>query len=153
MQSVGELIEFLEFVDMDMLAIGGEEFFFLKAGKHATYRFHSQAQVVADIVARHAEHKFMGGVAAQCKPVGQVTEKGGDAFIRCGSAQQRNEPLLVIKLLAHDTQQLALQAGCVIKDIIEAGEGDFTHAAGLQYSRGAFVKAGLNGVQADDLAG
>ena len=30
MQCVGELIEFLEFVDMDMLAIGGEEFFFLK---------------------------------------------------------------------------------------------------------------------------
>jgi len=92
----------------------------------------------------------------------QAQQEGREALLRAGLAEEHQHRLLVRELLAHEAQELALEAGDLAGDLLDPVEGEHADAGGLENAGGADVLLALDGVEphqlprqveADDLLG
>ena len=60
----GDLPQSVQVDELDASTIAGHQPLFLKASEYAAHGFLSNAQVIPDIAARHAENKFGCGTMA-----------------------------------------------------------------------------------------
>jgi hypothetical protein len=140
----------VEVGESDVLAIDHQKSFLVEAGEEAADGFDGQTQVVADLVAGHAEVEIGGAQAALLQAVGEAEQEGGQAVLGALLAQQEQHLGLLGDLLAEEAVHLVLKGGDGDAEFLEAGKGHLADGGGLQDLGGAAMGIMLDGVQADD---
>ncbi|MNQ60217.1 hypothetical protein D3C85_744890 [compost metagenome] len=138
---------------MHFLAFGGEQLALLEAGEDPGHGFHRQAQVVADLVARHGQAELVGREAARAKARREVDQEGGDALVGGLLGEQQHHLLVVADFPAHDAHQLPAQLRQLDREFVQALERDLAHRGGFQGLGGDRVELGVHAGEADQLAG
>ena len=81
----------------------------LKLGKGAAHGFEFEAEIAADLFARHAQNKFGRRVAARGEAPGQVEQEGGQPLLGAHAAQQQHDAVVAHDFAAHHPVKMALQ--------------------------------------------
>ncbi|SAK99708.1 hypothetical protein AWB81_05783 [Caballeronia arationis] len=78
----------VEVADADELAVGVDQAALLEARQRAAHGFEGDAEIAADVVARHAQREFRRRVAAPRKARGQVEQEACDALVGAQRAER-----------------------------------------------------------------
>jgi len=92
-------------------------------------------------------------MTAGAEPVRELAQEAGQPGFHRGPGQHRQMAVLVLQFLAHQAQQVMLQAGYLEAQFLEAFEGQFADADCLQCPGGGNVYLAGDRVQPQQLAG
>ncbi|VTM19230.1 Uncharacterised protein [Pseudomonas aeruginosa] len=143
----------MESEDVHFLAFRADQAVLLEAGEDPRHGFHGQAEVVADLVARHGQAELLGGETAGAETRRQVDQEGSDALVGGLLRQQQHHLLVVANLPAHQTHQLATQLRQLLGEFVQALEGNLADRGWFQCLRRYRVGLGIHAGQADQFAG
>lgn len=145
--------EGLRVEDFDVFVFDRNQAFVVKLGQRAADGFEFQPQIAADFFARHPQDEIVGGKSARVKALGQVKQERRQTFFGAHIAQKQHHSLVAHDFAAHQPEKMASQAGDVVSQLFDVGEGQLTHFAVFQSHRVAAVDMGTNAVHADEFAG
>lgn len=114
---------------------------------------HGQAQVVGDVVPRHGQVELRGGKAAAFETARQVQQKSRHAGLGGFARQCQHHGVFAHDLIAHQGQEVIVEAGQIPTQIVQAVEGQFTHTGLLQGDGRAGMVAVADPIETEQLPG
>jgi hypothetical protein len=125
----------------------------LEARQQAADAFDGQPQVVADVLARHAQLERHRRIAARRVARRQVDQEYRKPLLGTHVPQQEHHVLLARDLLAHDAVEVAQQRRHVAEQFLQPRERDLAYLAVFQRHRVAVVPVAADRVHPQQLAG
>ena len=112
--------------DLQLALLDRDHALLLQARQGARDGFQLQAQVVADLLARHPQDELAGREAAPQEAPGQFQQEGTDTLLGPHRAQQHHQPLVPDDLARDDPVQTLLQRRKPAADRLQLGKGHDT---------------------------
>src|SRR5688572_10734646 len=124
----------------------------LELGEQAADGLELQAEIAAQLLARHAQVEVRRRVAAAHEPLGEAEQEGGEALLGAHRAQQQHDAVVAYDFARQHRVQAALQRRHFLRHLLDQRVGEHADLAVLQRDRGAVVAARAQAVEADQLA-
>lgn len=138
---------------LNVLVPGRDQSALLQAAEHAADGFHGQAQVMADIGARHGQAEALCRQLLPCMPRGQAEQQGDNALSGTVLTEQQGLFLFVIDFLAQQAHQMSLHVRQVAAQFAQTFEGNGTDGGGFQRFGTVAVPLRADAVQTQHFAG
>ncbi len=129
-----------------------KESLLLETGEEAADCFDDHPQIVGDVVAGHAESELCRREPALAVTFRKTDQQGSKPLLGAPLSEQGQQRMVVEYLLAHDAQQLMLQAGDLLGQISQFLVRDFTKAGGLEGFGGTGMAPGTDSIKSEQFS-
>src|SRR4029077_12682965 len=138
--------------DAHVLLVHLDQRVLLELGEQPAHRFQLEAEIAADLLARHAQVEVRRRVAAAHEAVRKVDEEGREALLGAHRAEQHHHAVVAHDLAREHRMEVPLQRRQLARHLLDQGEGHHADLAVLERDGVAVVAARADPVHAEELA-
>src|SRR3989344_1641133 len=135
-----------------MPSLNLDQFFFLETGEQPADGFERESEVIAQVLARHAELEQRAALAQAFVPARETEQAGSQPLLGAHAPEHHQQTLVLDDLAAHDAEQLVLETRHFLRQILKGAIRYLAHLGRLQRLGAARVPIGVDGIHTKQLA-